>query len=212
MSYSTQGASNRTLYDCCAFTQSLQQSVKPLDFQMYFGAVENCNSCIDDKKWYKQDREIVDVESQLWKITQPMSKCDQFKYSPTCPKDEHCMSTFDSTAPKVLSPSLCPIVYNNIPRQTSAGYTLPDTNICNPNGFMNVKNNNPAEQQNQRLMELGARQTKLYDTESNMPLYNGTTPSGTYSNQTRSADLSDSLYSGGMQTGAWGSFSNAAPL
>jgi hypothetical protein len=32
--------------------------------------------------------------------------------------------------PRILSPSLCPIVYNNIPRQTSPGYTVPNPNIC----------------------------------------------------------------------------------
>ena len=36
MSYSTQGASNRQIYDCCAYAQSLQQSVDHLQYQLYF--------------------------------------------------------------------------------------------------------------------------------------------------------------------------------
>lgn len=209
MSYSTQGSSNRGKYDCCAFSQSLEQSVKPLDFQLYFGAVENCNSCIDDKKWYKQDKEIVDVESHLWKLTQPLSKCDKFKYNPECQKGELCMSTFDPTAPKVLSPSLCPIVYNNIPKQTSVGYTLPDPNICSREGFENVNTHNPGQMDTLRQMEiLGSKynEYKFLNACNNQPLYNGEMNNvrGFFDNSSRATDLRDSLYSGGMLTGAFG--------
>lgn len=131
MSYSTQGASNRQIYDCCAYAQALQQSVDPLQYDLYFGAVENCNKCIDKKAWFRQDREIVDIESDLWNITRPLTKCDGYKYNPNCKTGPNCVSTFDPNAPKVLSPSLCPIVYNNIPIQTNPGYTVPDpANIC----------------------------------------------------------------------------------
>lgn len=131
MSYSTQGASNRQIYDCCAYAQALQQSVDPLQYDLYFGAVENCNKCIDKKAWFKQDREIVDIESDLWNITRPLTKCDGYKYNPNCKTGPNCVSTFDPNAPRVLSPSLCPIVYNNIPIQNNPGYTVPDpANIC----------------------------------------------------------------------------------
>lgn len=131
MSYSTQGASNRQIYDCCAYAQALQQSVDPLQYDLYFGAVENCNKCIDKKAWFKQDREIVDIESDLWNITRPLTKCDGYKYNPNCKTGPNCVSTFDPNAPRVLSPSLCPIVYNNIPIQNNPGYTVPNpANIC----------------------------------------------------------------------------------
>lgn len=131
MSYSTQGASNRQIYDCCAYAQALQQSVDPLQYDLYFGAVENCNKCIDKKAWFKQDREIVDIESDLWNITRPLTKCDGYKYNPNCKTGPNCVSTFDPNAPRILSPSLCPIVYNNIPIQTNPGYTVPDpANVC----------------------------------------------------------------------------------
>ena len=73
MSYPTQGASNRQIYDCCAYAQSLQQSVDPMQYQLYFGAHENCSKCIDKRAWFKQDREIVDIESDLWNINRPLS-------------------------------------------------------------------------------------------------------------------------------------------
>ena len=131
MSYSTQGASNRQIYDCCAYAQALQQSVDPLQYDLYFGAVENCNKCIDKQAWFKQDRQIVDIESDLWNITRPLTRCDGYKYNPNCKTGPNCVSTFDPNAPRILSPSLCPIVYNNIPVQTNPGYTVPDpANIC----------------------------------------------------------------------------------
>ena len=130
MSYPTQGASNRQIYDCCAYSQSLQQSVDPLQYQLYFGAQENCSKCIDDKAWFRQDKEIVDLESDLWNINRPLSKCDMYKYNPMCKSSPMCTSTYDPANPKVLSPSLCPIVYNNIPRQDSPGYDVPNPDVC----------------------------------------------------------------------------------
>lgn len=132
MSYPTQGASNRQIYDCCAYAQSLQQSVDPLQYQLYFGAQENCSKCIDKKAWFKQDKEIIDIESDLWNINRPLSKCDMYKYNPNCKPSPMCTSTFDPTNPRILSPSLCPIVYNNIPKQDSPGYNVPNPNVCGP--------------------------------------------------------------------------------
>ncbi len=130
MSYSTQGASNRQIYDCCNYAQTLQQSVDPLQYNLYFGAGENCSKCIDKKAWFKQDRQVVDIESELRNQTRPLSRCDFLKYNPNCKTSDSCISTFDPNVPRILSPSLCPIVYNNIPTQTSPGYTVPSPDIC----------------------------------------------------------------------------------
>lgn len=130
MSYPTQGASNRQIYDCCAYAQSLQQSVDPIQYQLYFGAQENCSKCIDKKAWFRQDREIVDIESDLWNINRPLSKCDQYKYNPNCKTSPMCTSTFDPNVPRILSPSLCPIVYQNIAKQDSPGYNVPNPDVC----------------------------------------------------------------------------------
>ena len=64
MSYAGIGASNKPLYDCCEYAQDLQQSVEPLSYQMYFGKEENCNKCIENKVWFKQDPTLVNIESE----------------------------------------------------------------------------------------------------------------------------------------------------
>ena len=73
---------------------------------------------------------LVDIETELRNQTRPLSKCDQFKYSPNCSKSGMCISTFDKTVPTVLVPEVCPIVYNNIPRTQTPGYHLPNPNPC----------------------------------------------------------------------------------
>ena len=180
MSYSTQGASNRQIYDCCDYAQELQQSVDPLQYYLYFGAQENCSKCIDKKAWYRQDTEIVNLESELWNITRPLSRCDQFKYNPNCTTSPECTSTFDPQAPKILSPSLCPIVYNNIPIQTSPGYNVPDTNICaGKNEFReadSINTYNSYTKQNAAILGNSNEPQNAYmflNSCSNTPLYQG---------------------------------------
>jgi len=181
MSYSTQGASNRQIYDCCAYAQALQQSVDPLQYDLYFGAVENCNKCIDKKAWFKQDREIVDIESDLWNITRPLTKCDGYKYNPNCKTGPNCVSTFDPNAPRVLSPSLCPIVYNNIPIQNNPGYTVPDpANIClAKNDYRKAEDVDTFEQWtqgNKAILGNNADPQNVFmfmNACANKPLYNG---------------------------------------
>ena len=181
MSYSTQGASNRQIYDCCAYAQALQQSVDPLQYDLYFGAVENCNKCIDKKAWFKQDREIVDIESDLLNITRPLTKCDGYKYNPNCKTGPNCVSTFDPNAPRVLSPSLCPIVYNNIPIQNNPGYTVPDpANIClAKNDYRKAEDVDTFEQWtqgNKAILGNNADPQNVFmfmNSCANKPLYNG---------------------------------------
>ena len=181
MSYSTQGASNRQIYDCCAYAQALQQSVDPLQYDLYFGAVENCNKCIDEKAWFKQDKEIVDIESDLRNITRPLTRCDGYKYNPNCKTGPNCVSTFDPNAPRILSPSLCPIVYNNIPIQTNPGYSVPDpANICLvKNNYRNPENTDTFEQYiegNNTILGNNADPQNVFmfmNTCANKPLYNG---------------------------------------
>src|SRR5271156_5964704 len=124
------GSSSRGIYDECAYQKKLFESTSPLFHQLYFGASENCNKCTDGHFYTKYQPEIVDTESELLNLTRPLSKCDQFKYSPTCKRSGLCVSTFDPSRPVVFDPQVCPIVYNNIPRRTHPGYHLPSPNIC----------------------------------------------------------------------------------
>lgn len=180
MSYPNQGASNRQIYDCCDYAQTLQQSVDPLQYNLYFGAGENCSKCIDKKAWFKQDRQIVDIESELRNQTRPLSRCDFLKYNPNCQTSDSCISTFDPNAPRILSPSLCPIVYNNIPVQTSPGYTVPSPNICgNKDGWRRADDINTYkayQERNQAILGNSERPEDVFmflNTCNNQPLYNG---------------------------------------
>jgi len=123
------GASNRTIYDNCAYSKELYESTAPLGFTLYQGAYENCNKCIVDKFYRPYD--LVNIESELRNITRIVSKCDQYKYAPNCKSSRMCVSTFDKNIPKVPAPEVCPIVFNNIPKQTNPGYRLPCNSICN---------------------------------------------------------------------------------
>ena len=116
-------SSNRSLYDTCNYQKRLYESTSPLLHQTYFGAVENVNKCRDDPNFFplRNHPTIIDIESDLRNQTRPYSKCDQFKYSPSCTKSGMCISTFDKAAPVVLAAEVCPIVFNNIPRWTTNG-------------------------------------------------------------------------------------------
>lgn len=178
MSYSGLGISNRQPYDCCAYTQRLQQSVDPLQYQLYFGAQENCSKCIDKKNWFRQDPNLVDLESDLRGQTRPLSKCDQYKYNPNNQTNKYYTNTFDNNVPKILSPSLCPIVYNNIPRQSSVGYTVPDPNVCG-NTWTNADGVNTLNNYNNKTREILGNSDRTQDvnmlmnTCNTQPLYQG---------------------------------------
>jgi hypothetical protein len=182
MSYPTQGSSSRQIYDCCAYAQSLQQSVDPLQHQLYFGANENCSKCIDNKAWFKQDTEIVNLESELRNQTRPLSKCDQYKYNPNCKSGPMCTSTYDPNVPRILSPSLCPIVYNNIPKQDSPGYNVPNPDVCGLRTGSNwtrtdsVNTYQAYDRNNREKLNNSKRNEDVYlflNSCNQKPLYNG---------------------------------------
>lgn len=122
------GSFNRTLYDNCAYQKELYESTSPLSYNLYFGKHENCKKCHVGKMWRKYD--LVDIETELRNQTRPLSKCDQFKYSPNCKMSGLCLSTFQKGVPITPAPEVCPIVYNNIPKMTSKGYILPRLDFC----------------------------------------------------------------------------------
>lgn len=125
------GSSNRQLYDNCVYQKNLYEATAPLNFNLFLGKYENCQKCTyNGDYWVRYDPQIVDIETELRNQTRPLSKCDQFKYSPNCQKSGMCISTFDKSVPVVLVPEVCPIIYNNIPRLTDPGYRLPNPNPC----------------------------------------------------------------------------------
>ena len=175
MSYANIGSSNLPIYDCCKYAQNVKQSTAPLSYQLYFGANENCSRCVYDKIWFKQDPEIVDIESELRNQTRPLSNCSINKYNPDCKTSSKCISTFAPNIPRVISPSLCPIVFNNIPRPTNVGYTVPNQQVCDKNDYQNMNQNNNSMggyDNNTRNIQYATLNTFIDD---NKPLWNGGT-------------------------------------
>lgn len=124
------GASNRLLYDNCAFQKRIYESTSPLAYRLYQGAFESCNKCLGSDGKFWSPYQLVDIESELRNQTRPLSHCDQFKYSPNCRRSGLCLSTFDPSVPNPVAPEVCPIIYNNIARPVHPGYHLPDPAFC----------------------------------------------------------------------------------
>ena len=122
------GSQNRSKYDNCNYEKQLYESTSPLNYYLYQGKYENCNKCIYDEFWAPY--ELVDIETELKNMNNPLSKCDKYKYSNECIKSGKCLSTFDKRIPVVLAPEVCPIVHNNIPRQTSPGFHFENPDFC----------------------------------------------------------------------------------
>jgi len=125
-----QGASNRLPYDECAYAQKMSDSASPFQYRTYAGAYENNEKCIYDKFWRPFDGEVVDIESELKNITRPSTKCANLKYTPACKKSAMCTSTYDPSRPVIVDRDVCSIVLNNIPRQTSTGFSQPVGSKC----------------------------------------------------------------------------------
>ncbi|ARF10586.1 hypothetical protein Hokovirus_2_113 [Hokovirus HKV1] len=130
MSLRNFGGSTQLIYDECDYRRRLCQSVTPGNYRLYFGFAENNNRCVQDKVYYKQNPMLVETESELKNIRRPLSHCNKNKYYPTCPRSNHCVSTFDKKVPVVLDQSLCPIVHNNIRKPTNNGLSLSPSNGC----------------------------------------------------------------------------------
>lgn len=123
------GSSNRLIYDVCADQKRTFESTEPLNYYIYMDAHENCDRCKCDRIYYRQDPQLVDIETELRNQTRPLSKCDNFKYNPSCKRSGMCISTFDKI-PVVPAPELCPIVHNNIGRRTHPGFDLRNIKRC----------------------------------------------------------------------------------
>jgi hypothetical protein len=93
-----------------------------------------------------------------------------------------CTSTFAKNVPRILSPSLCPIVYNNIAKQDTPGYNVPNPNICGSRteGFWteadSVNTYQSYERNNNKMLDNSKRDEDVYlflNSCNQKPLYNG---------------------------------------
>lgn len=127
-----QGYSTHLIYDPCDYSQRLTESTNPLKYRLYGGAYENCSKCVyNENSFYRPfDKEIVDAESELKNLTRAYSRCNGAKYNPMCKKSPSCTSTFDPSNPIVYDSSICPIIYNNIPKVNNPGYVLDMNSFC----------------------------------------------------------------------------------
>jgi len=121
------GSSNRTLYDQCDYQRYVHESTSPLAFNTDFTKYEHRDRCVIGKLHTRFD--VVDIESELRNQTRPLSNCDRFKYSPGC-KSKSCFSTFDEDMPVVLAPDVCPIIFNNIPKDIGPGFVVDSRRPC----------------------------------------------------------------------------------
>lgn len=126
------GGSNKLIYDECSYKKALEESTKPLSYYLYESKFENCGKCVHDKFYRPFD--LVDVESDLKNITRTTTRCPERKYNKKYNK-------YDD--PVVLSPELCPIVRNNIPKQNNVGFSVPEDNLCGGRYFPKI----PSEEQ-----------------------------------------------------------------
>ena len=65
------------LYDNCDFQKRVMESTGPFQYQLYRGAHVNCNRC----QVYQKYVSLIDIESELKRLTRYESKCAQFKYN-----------------------------------------------------------------------------------------------------------------------------------
>lgn len=125
-----QGFSSRLPYDPCAYQKRLSESTAPYAYAVMPDYFENCNKCVFDKYTRPFDADVVDVESELYNITRPSSKCPSRKYNPNCKRSGSCISTNDPSVPQVLAPEVCPIVFNNLRWGQDTGIRQPSPANC----------------------------------------------------------------------------------
>ena len=83
-------SSNRLIYDSCAYKKNLDQSIGPLNYNMYAGKYENCAKCrielgsVGGNGVSLFSGNLVDLESDLRGQTRNASNCPSKHYQPPC--------------------------------------------------------------------------------------------------------------------------------
>lgn len=109
---------NRLSYDNCAYSKTVKESVSSLDYNLFTPKYENCKSCPD-----AQGNSILaldtraDVESELFGLDRPGTKCPIEKYDPTKKYQN----------PSYVPPQICQNIYYITP----SNLVKPTTNLLN---------------------------------------------------------------------------------
>jgi hypothetical protein len=114
-------SSNHLKYDTCAYATTIKESTEPLEYWLYKGKYETCNSCKNGDFSNNIDfSSRADVESELFGLNRQGSDCPSLKYDPSKPYKN-----------PMFSP---PIMCQNI-------YGLTPSNLINPISNMLNENN-----------------------------------------------------------------------
>lgn len=82
-------SSNRLIYDTCAYTKKIDESVSPLAYVLNPMKYENCNKCrhefglVGGPAVSHIQGNLVDLENDLRGATRELSLCPSKKYNPT---------------------------------------------------------------------------------------------------------------------------------
>ena len=105
------GGCTRLKCDPCRIKQQTRESQSPYKYTTFANKYENCNKCTHDNAFYTPfSTEIIDKESELRLLHLTGSKCSVHK---------HQKGDSRSMTPIVMPPEACPIVYDNVRRQST---------------------------------------------------------------------------------------------
>ena len=120
-------SSNHLKYDNCAYATSIKESTEPLEYWLFKGKYEICNSCTNGDFANNIDLQLrADVESELFGLNRPGTNCPSLKYNPSKPFNY----------PLFSPPIMCQSIYGITP----SNLINPITNMLNENNF--ASNNN----------------------------------------------------------------------
>jgi hypothetical protein len=77
MSFTTRSFT-RLRADKCAYDLEVRQSTTPLEYQLYSGQTQNCNSChsqLNQQRSPYAIKDMVGIESQLFRLDVPVTRC-----------------------------------------------------------------------------------------------------------------------------------------
>ena len=79
---------SRNYYDTCSYVEKLNENVSVLDYTLDSVKYENCRQCmhnlglVSGTTVSRADGNLVDLESNLFGIDRPSSKCAKYRYMP----------------------------------------------------------------------------------------------------------------------------------
>ena len=77
-------SSNRLIYDKCAYATEIKESTGPLEYNLFKGKYENCKQCpVGEFPNIAEFGSRADVESELYGLNRPGTKCPELKFDPT---------------------------------------------------------------------------------------------------------------------------------